>query len=269
MKRIGVDDFEMSVVDRGSGLPVVLLHGFPLDHQMWSLQIEALAGRCRVIAPDLRGYGGSSLGEVDPVHGVSMERYADDLARMLDALGEERPVVLCGFSMGGYIAWAFLRKHRPRVRALVLCDTRAQGDTSEARANRLKMADHVEEWGSSKVAEMMAPKLFAQRTIDERPDVVRRVVDVISATDPRAIAAAQRGMASRPDSTALLKSVGVPTLVLGGEEDTLSPEAEMAAMAEQIPGARFLTVPAAGHLAPVEQPEEVARALTGFLGTLF
>jgi pimeloyl-ACP methyl ester carboxylesterase len=259
---------EISYVDRGAGTPVLLLHGFPLDHTMWSAQIDALADRCRVIAPDLRGFGRSSLGEVDLESGVSMDQYADDVAELLDALGVQEPVVLVGFSMGGYIAWQFARKYPQRLRALAQCDTKASADTDEARANRQKMADNIHDWGASRVAEMMGPKLLAARTFETQPEVVAAVREVVERTSPAAIAAAQRGMAARRDMTSFLPTIRVPTLVLVGAEDAISPPQEMQTIAAAIPNARFVEIPNSGHMTAMENPWAVNSALLHFLGAL-
>ena len=166
MKSANLSTGELVYIDRGAGQPVLLVHGFPLDHTMWNAQIDTLSERVRVIAPDLRGFGDSPLGAADPDRGISMERYADDLAELLDALNPaiNQPIILVGFSMGGYVAWQFVRKYPARLRALVQCDTRAIADSEEARAGRLKMAENVAEWGAGRVAEMMGPKLFAPGT---------------------------------------------------------------------------------------------------------
>jgi 3-oxoadipate enol-lactonase len=256
---------ELAYVQRGTGVPVLLVHGFPLDHTMWDSQIEALAPSCRVIAPDLRGFGQSPLGDIDHARGLSMERYADDLAELLDFLSVREPVVLVGFSMGGYVAWQFLRKHRAHVRALVLCDTRAVADTDEGRAGRLKMAENVAEWGSGRVAEMMGPKLFAQETFEQQPEIVAAVRHVVERTLPAGIAAAQRGMAARPDVTSLLPTIDVPTLVIVGEQDAISPPAEMKSIADRIPGAKFVKVADAGHMTTMENPEDFNDALVKFV----
>ena len=165
-------------------MPVLLVHGFPLNHAMWAAQIDALAGLCRVIAPDLRGFGQSTLGDADLQQGVSMERYADDLVELLDAIGLREPVVLIGFSMGGYIAWQFVGKYAGRVQALVQCDTKAVADTEEARQNRLKMAENIAEWGSARVADTMGAKFFAGRTWNTKPDVVAAVRRMIESASP-------------------------------------------------------------------------------------
>ena len=245
---------------------MLLVHGFPLDHSMWNAQIEALAPHARVIAPDLRGFGESPLGEIDVERGLSMEQYADDLAELLDALTIVEPVTLVGFSMGGYVAWQFLQKYRARVRALVQCDTRAGVDTEEARAGRLKMAENVAEWGSGRVAEMMLPKLLAPQTIEKSPEVVRAVREVIERMPPAGIAAAQRGMAVRKDVTGMLPQIDVPTLVLVGEHDAISPPREMELIAKAIPKSEFVVIPGAGHMTTIENPQAVNDALVRFIG---
>lgn len=256
---------KLAYVDRGTGPAILLVHGFPLDHTMWAAQIESLARRYRVIAPDLRGFGRSPLGAIDPSQGVSMEQYADDLAELLDALQIAEPIVLVGLSMGGYIAWQFVRKYPERLRALAQLDTRAAADTADARAGRLKMAEHVAEWGTTRVAGMMGPRLLSQRAFQQRPEIVAAVRRVVECTSAAAIAAAQRGMAARPDVTDLLPSIRVPTLVIVGDEDVISPPEEMRAIAAGIPGAEFVVIPESGHMTTMEQPEAVNEALLRFL----
>jgi pimeloyl-ACP methyl ester carboxylesterase len=265
MPRIALSTAELSYVDRGAGVPVLLVHGFPLDHTMWSAQIDALAGQCRVIAPDLRGFGESSLRFGKPDLAISMEEYADDLNELLDELEIREPVVLAGFSMGGYIAWQFLRKFAGRVRALIQCDTKAAADTDETRAGRIKMAENVAEWGSGRVAEMMGPKLFAPSTFETKPHLVAAVRHVVETTKPAAIAAAQRGMAERPDMTSFLPKISVPTLVLCGAQDAISPPAEMKSIAAAIPNATYVEIVGAGHMTTMEGPEAVNAALKDFL----
>jgi pimeloyl-ACP methyl ester carboxylesterase len=256
---------KMAYVDEGTGPPVLLVHGFPLDHTMWEAQVAELRNRVRVIAPDLRGFGQTPLAPGDAQRGASMEAYADDLAELLDSIGIGEPVVLVGFSMGGYVAWQFARQHTERMRGLVQCDTRARADTEEARAGRLKMAENVAAWGSGRVAEMMGPKLLAPATFERRPEVVAAVRRVVERTSPEGIAAAQRGMAARPDVTSWLPTIEVPTLVLVGEFDAISPPAEMREIAAAIPGAEFVVVPRAGHMTTMEEPQAVNEALLRFI----
>jgi pimeloyl-ACP methyl ester carboxylesterase len=265
MKSAKLSTTTLSYVDEGRGTPVLLLHGFPLDHTMWAPQIEALAPTHRVIAPDLRGFGQSPLGQVAGDTGITMEQYADELTEFVDALAIREPLVLAGFSMGGFVAWQFVRKHSWRLRSLIQCDTRAAADTEEGRAGRLKMAEHVGEWGSGRVAEMMGPKLFAPRTFETQPRVVAAVRTVVERTSPVAIAAAQRGMAARPDVTSLLSSIQLPTLVLVGAEDAISTRDEMKTIAAAIPDAQFVEIPNTGHMTTIENPAAVNDAMLTFL----
>ncbi len=268
MKRASLPTVDLAYLDRGAGLPVVLLHGFPLDHTMWSAQIAALAATHRVIAPDLRGFGQSSLDDADPAKGVTMEQYADDVAELLDHIGVREPLVLAGFSMGGYIAWQFVRKHQDRLRALIQVDTRAAADTDEARKNRLKMAENIHAWGSARVAEIMGPKLFAAGRFEANPSIVQELRDVVARTNPDAIACAQRGMAARPDMTSFLPSIRVPTLVIAGAEDALTPASEAREFAHKIPNSRYVEIPDAGHMTTMENPQAVNDAMTKFLAAL-
>lgn len=265
MQRVAISTAELAYVDRGRGTPVLLVHGFPLDHSMWDAQIDVLADHCRVIAPDLRGFGQSSLRFGKPDQVILMEEYAEDLTELLGEIKVTEPVVLVGLSMGGYIAWQFLRKYGNLVRALVQLDTRAAADTEEARAGRIKMADNVQEWGSGRVAEMMGPKLFLPETFESKPHLVAAVRHVVEKTPPAAIAAAARGMAQRPDMTDLLPAISVPTLVICGEGDAISPPKEMQAIAAAIPNARYVEIPDAGHMTTMENPQAVNAALNSFL----
>jgi pimeloyl-ACP methyl ester carboxylesterase len=248
----------------GDGTPVLLLHAFPLDSRMWLPQVEALGGY-QAIVPDLRGFGAARVlaGEITP-----MELLADDLAQLLDERSLER-VVLCGLSMGGYVALAFARRHPGRLGGLVLCDTRATSDTEEARAGRLAMAERVLAEGVGFLPEAMLPRLLGETTRQRRPELVQEVTDTILDQDPRGIAAAQRGMAARPDSSEVLGQIAVPTLVITGMQDELISPEESRRMAAAIRDARLVQVAEAGHLANLEQPEPVNEALLDFLAPLW
>jgi pimeloyl-ACP methyl ester carboxylesterase len=265
MNSVKISTTTLAYVDQGRGTPILLVHGFPLDHTMWEPQIGALSTRYRVIAPDLRGFGQSPLGEADAKNGITMEQYADDLAHFLDALKITEPIVYVGFSMGGYIGWQFVRKHGSRLRALVMCDTRAAADNDEGRAGRIKMADNVAEWGSGRVAEIMGPRLFSPRTFENRTDLIAAVRKVVERTPPAAIAAAQRGMAARPDVTGMLRNITLPTLVVVGAEDVISTRDEMNSIAAAVPGAKFVEIPEAGHMTTIENPAAVNEAIVEFL----
>jgi len=284
MKHVALEDCEIACVDRGEGQPLLLVHGFPLSHAMWNAQIDAFAASYRIIAPDLRGFGESGPPDAaqeeppaqlantarQPVlpQPLTMERLADDLAALLKVLDVNEPVVYCGLSMGGYIALQFWRRHADRLRALILCDSRAAADTQEAKEGRLAMAESVLCDGSRIAADAMLPKLFAEATRDQRPQLVDNIRQVILTTSPRTIAAAQLGMAERPDMTGELAAIDVPTLLVCGQFDAISPPDEMRTIAEAMPQSRFCQIDGAGHMAPMEAPAAVNNAVGEFLVAL-
>lgn len=261
MNRIDVGDFEMAVEDRGSGRVLLFVHGFPLDHSMWQGQIDEFARSYRVIAPDLRGLGESTIGNGE----VTMRRYADDLAALLDRLSIKEKIVFCGLSMGGYIAWQFWQKHAERLSALVLCDTRAVADTPEAKAGRAALAARVKEQGALAAADAMMPKLFGPKSEQNHPEAVAATRAAILRNSPPGIIAALDGMAKRPDATEMLGGISVPTLVVVGEHDAISPPDEMRGIAERIPAAEFVVIKGAGHMSPLENPRDFNAALSRFL----
>src|SRR5262245_45230872 len=223
MPQVSIGDIALHVTDQGSGRPLLLVHGFPLDHTMWSEQIAFLSQMTRVIAPDLRGFGQS---DVTP-GSVTMEQFADDLVALLGAMHVNEPVMFCGLSMGGYIAWQFFARHRKQLAALILCDTRAAADTPEGAAGRLKTAERVLAEGAQVVAESMLPKLFAPASLEKNAPYVAASLEVMLRTNQVGIAAALRGMAQRPDFTSRLPQIDVPTLVLCGQHDSIATPQEM------------------------------------------
>ena len=251
---------EMAYDDAGGGTPVVLLHGFPFDRSMWDEQARALGATCRVVAPDLRGQGETTLGDAE----ATMEEMAADVAALLDELNVARAVV-GGLSMGGYVALAFYRAFRARVLALVLADTRPQADTEEARRTREETARRALQEGMGPIADTMLPKLLSGETRARRPDVVERVRAMVLAAQPEGAAAALRGMALRRDQTDLLPEVDVPTLIVVGRDDAVTPPADAGAMRDKIRGSRLVVIEGAGHLSNVERPEEFNLALGDFL----
>jgi len=261
MPLIEVQNMRFNVIDRGLGLPLVLVHGYPLDHSVWQGQIEGLSDTCRVIVPDLRGFGSSS---VTPGT-TTMEQMADDVAGVLDALKINQPIVFGGLSMGGYVAWQFALRHRRRLAKLILCDTRAVADSPDAAAGRLKTAERVLAEGSSIAAEALLPKLFAPVTYNQQPQIVEATRQVILRTEPEGIAAALRGMAQRPDVTSRLPRIDVPALLICGQHDGISPPQEMRQIADQLPSAQFVEVADAGHMAPLERPNLINAAIREFL----
>ena len=261
---VELEDGQIRLQDQGQGVPLLLLHGFPLDQSMWAAQQQGLADRCRVLTPDLRGFGQSS--RLPP--SFTMRQFADDLAQLLERLQIDSPVILGGLSMGGYIAWQFWQYHRARLAGLILCDTRAASDTPEAAAGRDQLAERVLRQGVGPAVEEMLPRLFAPATLESADALVAEVRRVMLTTSPASFATAQRGMARRPDVSWRLADIDVPTLVICGESDAITPPAEMQSIAAAIPAATYQQVPAAGHLAPLEQPQPVNAAILRLVGQL-
>jgi pimeloyl-ACP methyl ester carboxylesterase len=249
----------------GAGTPLVLLHAFPLDGRMWAPQVEALAGSYQVIVPDLRGFG---TAREQAVEEAGMDLLADDVARLLDDRGLDR-VILGGLSMGGYVALAFVRRHADRLGGLLLLDTKAGADSEQAWADRRAMAERVLAEGTGFLPEAMLPRVLGKTSLEERPELVERVGALIREQDPRAVAGAQRGMAARRDSADVLAGIAVPTLVVTGEEDTITGPELGRELAAAIPDARFLLVERAGHLSSLERPEVVNEALLDFLAPIW
>ena len=255
--RITVNGVSLALETRGSGPAILFVHGFPLDRTIFRHQLDTLTGYRR-IGVDLRGMGQSDA----PDLGYSMAMYADDLAALLDALGEER-VVLCGSSMGGYIGFEFVRRYRDRVRGLILMDTRAEADSAEGRRARDTLVAKVRDLGAVAAAEAMLPRFF---TPGVPAEIIEAVRNTILRSPVSGIVGALTAMRDRPDSTPLLPTlVGVPCLVLVGQEDVITPPAISRAMASAIPEARLVEVPGSGHLPTVEQPVPTTRAVLKFL----
>ena len=252
--------------DDGPGPVVVLLHGFPMDRSIWSHQRSSIGAIYRLITPDLRGHGRTAA----PDGIYSIDAMADDVIETLDALQLTEPLVLGGLSMGGYVALSIAERYPDRIKALILTNTRAAADTPEAAAKREQNAHWVESSGDIEpVIAAMIPKLFAESTVKNHPEVVKKLHQHMSRTVPRAVVGALRGMAARPDRTDFLSRIAVPTLVIAGIEDAVVPPAEARAMAKAIPSGHFVEVPHAGHLAPLENHQATDAAILGFLESLW
>lgn len=258
--RVPVGDLELAVEVRGEGTPVLFVHGLPFDRTVWRHQVAALA-RAKRIAPDLRGVGESSAGGSD---GYSLARYADDLVAVLDALGI-RAAVVCALSLGGYVTFELLRRHPERVRALMLVDTKPDAESAAGKRGRDELAALAEREGQEAVVERLLPRLLAPATRTTQPEVELQVREMGRRWSVPALVGALRAARDRPDSSDTLRGVRVPTLVLAGEHDQLSPPEAARTMAALIPGAQCHVIPAAGHLAPLEQPLATGRLLADFL----
>jgi pimeloyl-ACP methyl ester carboxylesterase len=252
---------DLHVRESGGGAPLVLLHAFPLSSAMWLEQRNELGEVARVVTPDLRGFGGSQLGDDEP----SLDHMADDVAALLDGLSLDT-VVLGGLSMGGYVAMAFLRRHPGRVNGLLLADTKAGPDPEEVAEKRRRIAATLDEEQSTRVlADEVLPGLVGETTRTQQPLVLGRVRALVEAAPPAAAAWAERAMVARPDSLDTLTGVDVPAVVLRGDEDAMSTPDDCQAMVEVLPQGRFVEIPGAGHLSAVESPAEFSAAVRGLL----
>jgi 3-oxoadipate enol-lactonase len=260
---INSGDAEIVYWSLGDGPPVLLLHPFPVHHEFWLPVAEVLATRYRLILPDLRGHGESGVGEGP----ATMEKHAADIARVMDD-ADVGAAPLVGVSIGGYVLFEFWRRHRGRVAALGLCNTKAPADGPEARAGRLQAANEVLDRGTEPFFESMVPKLLAKTTREMRPDLVDGALRMMRKMSPEDVAQVQRGMAARPDSIATLKTINVPTMLVTGDEDTMTGVNEAELMRQHIANSELFVIPKAGHYSPWEQSADAAKILRVFLDGL-
>lgn len=261
--RLTVNGVNLAVDVRGDGPAILFIHGYPLDRTIWQHQVGALTGWKR-IAPDLRGFGLSD----SPDLGYSIATYADDLAALLDTLGIDRAVI-CGHSLGGYVAFELARRYRDRIRALVLLGTRADADSAETRKSRDAAMALAKEQGAAAIAAQMLAGLLAPGALQALPEVAARIRSTMESTPVSGILGALGAMRDRPDSTPLLPSLSeVPTLVVVGDQDQLTPPPLSRKIAESVPGAVLSSIANAGHLPAVEQPIATTRVLAEFLESL-
>ncbi len=250
-------------LEGGAGWPVLLIHAFPLNADMWRPQIERAPDGWRLIAPDLRGFG-SRAASVHPT--PSMDAFAGDLTAFLDALEIDRAVI-GGLSMGGYITFVLLRNAPERFSAVLLANTRAGADTAEGVEGRRKMSELVRADGPRAVADQMLPKLLGSTSLRARPHLAAQVRAMIMGNSAEGIDAAIHAMMRRPDSTPMLGGIALPALVIAGEEDVLIPVADTEALGRDIPRSRLVFLPGAGHLSSLEAPEQFSLALADFLAS--
>jgi pimeloyl-ACP methyl ester carboxylesterase len=260
-KRARVNGIDMAWTEKGSGETLLLIHGFPLNRTMWEPQVAFFAENYRVIAPDLRGFGATES-TAEKIN--TMELLAEDLAALLDYCGVEQAAV-AGLSMGGYVSFALCRQYPQRLKALILADTKSEGDSMEAKGGRYALLAQVRVKGSHAATDGMLPKLFAPANYEAMPETVALVQTMIDTTNPETIIATLPGLAERPDSTPTLAQIQVPTLVIHGEADALMPVAKAEEMAAQIPNGRFVAVPHAGHMANLENVSFFNETMAKFL----
>jgi 3-oxoadipate enol-lactonase len=263
MESIRSDDAEIVYWILGDGPPVVLLHPFPANHEFWLPVAEPLSARYRIILPDLRGHGESAVGQGP----ATMDKHAADLARVMDDAHAPGAAIV-GVSIGGYILFEFWRRHRARVRALGLSNTKAPADRPEDRTARLQSANEVLDRGTEPFLQSMVSRVLAKSTQESHPDLVNRALGMMRKMSPEDIAEVQRGIAARPDSVDTLKTVNVPTLLVTGDEDLSTGVNEAELMRQHIAGSQLRVIPKGGHYAAWEQPEEATRLLRQFLDSL-
>lgn len=256
---VNANGVRLSVTVTGSGRPLLLVHGFPLDHAMWRHQLPAWDG-WMCIAPDLRGAGDSDV----PSGGYTMAQYAADLVAVLDAVAAPR-AVCCGFSMGGYVVFELLRRHPERVLGLVLCDTKSEADTPEAKRGRDDLAAAARGEGMGAVASRLVPKLVGASTRRANSSIENEVRQMVLRSSVTGVVGALGAMRDRADSSPDLPQIGMATLVVCGAEDEITPPGVMRPMAERISGARYVEIAGAGHMAPLERPQAVNAAVAEFL----
>ena len=249
----------LSCQDMGKGEALVLLHGFPLDRRMWEAQVAEFSSRRRVIAPDLRGFGQSFSQEP-----FTIESLADDVHELLASI-RALPCILGGLSMGGYVTLAYIRKYPTDVRGVILVDTKAAADDPQQKEGRGKMIELVRREGAKAVADQMLPRLVAEDVPRSRPAIASALRTMMEACPPKTIEHALAGMRDRPDRTSELGSISVPSLIVVGDADVITPVSVARSMQERIGDATLAVIRGAGHMSPMEQPAQVNQALRQFL----
>lgn len=257
-----VNGGKISYQERGAGLPIVLIHGFPLDGRVFDDQLAGLSDSFRVIVPDLPGFGRSA-----PAQAFTMRGLAADLRAFLKQIGA-LPCVLGGLSMGGYVVLPMAEMFPADLKGLILLDTRAEADTDEARQNRDRMAAAARERGAAAVVEMMFGKMLAQSTAHQRPHVAQKLRQVMSEQPVDAIVYALAAMRDREDFRPRLGSIQTPTLIVVGEYDAITPPANAETMRSGLPRGWLITIPDSGHMPVMEQPESVNEAIRRFIREL-
>jgi 3-oxoadipate enol-lactonase len=248
--------------DAGEGRPIVFVHGFPHHRKLWAPQLRALSGHHRAIALDLPGFGESDMPER-----FTIDTWANGLSRFLDAIEIDRAVI-AGLSMGGYITLAFWRLHRDRVLALVLADTRAGADTEDGKQKRRETIELARNDGPTAVARALLPGMVGKSTREREPSVVATMRAMLESASVDSIVGASEAMMNRSDATGSLATIDVPTLIIAGEEDVLTPPKESRAMHAAIAGSRLEIIPGAGHVSNVERPAAFNKVLTEFLAAV-
>lgn len=262
--KINLNGVAINYVERGSpqGVPVVFIHGFPFSHEMWEPQMRALPNTYRAIAYDIRGHGQSDVADGQ----YTIEFFVDDLIAILNHLVIEKAII-CGLSMGGYIALRAFERHPERISGLVLCDTKCEADTNDGKVRRSATLKSVKKDGVPQFADGFVRSIFAPKTFESNPDAIEKIRTIINSNPPLGVAGTVLALACRTDTSAVLPTISVPTLILCGEVDALTPPKDSEFMHKQIKGSTLHLISSAGHMSNLENPVEFNERLTAFLKT--
>lgn len=262
--KVNIDTGFLEFEVRGSGVPLLFIHGYPLSRQIWASQLEGLSDLARMIAVDLRGHGNSY-----PFDGpYPMDLLADDCKLVLDELKIHQPAIVCGLSMGGYVTFALYQKYPQIFSGIILTSTRPGPDSPEGKANRQASIKNALERGSVFIADGMLQKIVSSYTLSTNPELVGKIRAIMAKTSVQGVVGALQGMMERPDSTPMLPEIRCPVLVIHGIDDQLIPLEEAERIHQLIPNSKLVKIPQAGHLPCLEQPETFNQAVRDFINEL-
>ncbi|MFA6596897.1 MAG: alpha/beta fold hydrolase [Ignavibacteriaceae bacterium] len=243
---------------------IIFLHGFPYDQLMWKKQVEFLQNDFHCVTYDIRGLGKSNPGDGQ----FTMEMFADDCLTIIAELELEKPV-LCGLSMGGYLGFRVLERAQEIFSGAILCDTRAESDSDAAKLKRANAINQINMVGVEKFVEGFVPNCFSEKFKTENSEEYKTYLERSKKSNPAGVKGCLLAMQGRTSTTSFLEQIKIPTLLLCGIEDNLTPPSEMNTLAEKIPNSKYLIVPEAGHMTPIENPEFVNAAMKDFLNGLY
>jgi len=257
---IVINKIKINYQDCGDGIPIVFIHGFPLNQSIWQTQIEGLSEQARIITLDLRGFGDSQATQEE----YSMDLLANDLAYFLDSINVVAPI-FAGLSMGGYVALAFCKRYARWLSGLVLIATRATSDSKEAKNSRDKLTFVVKEQGLEPVVDLLLPKMLSPKTITEKPEIVKELRKIMLKSSIDGVVGSLQGMKNRSDYSTILSQLDLPTMVIHGMDDLLISPKEAQNTAKVIPNAQLELIPDAGHMVNMEQPQHFNKLMVDFI----
>jgi 3-oxoadipate enol-lactonase len=258
---IPVHNFDLSYDDVGEGsIPIIFLHGYPFDKTMWQLQLDFLKSSYRVISCDIRGFGKST----DEASSLSIDLFAEDLIQFMHKLSIDRAIV-CGLSMGGFIALNAVKRFPERFAALVLCDTQCIADTIEVKEKRYKTIDEIEADGAEKFTEGFIKSVFHKDSLANKTELVEQLSRVVFSNSEHIITQGLVALAERSETCSTLNEIDIPTLIICGRDDAVTPLAQSEFMNTAIKGSVLHVIDQAGHVSNLEQPDEFNQHLLGFL----